>query len=551
MSIDAITLHALVVELNESLCQSKVEKIYQPEPAEITFSLRAAKGSTTLVLCAGALSGLYTTGGKRENEPVAPAFCMLLRKYLTGAKITDISLIDCDRIVKVTFEARNELMDKTSLYLVAELTGRCTNILLLNSQYKIIDALKKVYPEQNPDRIILPGTSYPALAQDKIRPDQTEMLETFFTSNPKPTAQELTQNIGGINKYTAAELAAENEPFAALNEYYNINSSPRYAPCLRHTDGNMTDCHIFPYRTAKGEYTIKESLSASFEAFFTKSGADERKKRYARTAAQLLKRAKNKIERRIAENEERISESAKSEALRVYGELITANIYKIQRGDDILVCLNYYTGNEETIPLDITLSPAANAQSYYKKYAKLKRARAVAEEQLAQLWPKREYLISIDEALNNCTLKSEFDEITAELNAFGASTAAASNKINRRPSAPMHFVIDGLDVYVGKNNKQNAQVTFKIGEANDTWLHAKNYHGAHAVIKGKPTEKVIEKTAQIVAYFSGCRAAAKAEVDYTLRRCVKKVAGAYEGFVTYTNNKTVLVKPDNKPELLR
>lgn len=545
MPADVITLNANAKELDKILSGGKIEKVYQPETDEITLSIKAQGREHILVISASpAHPRIHITTKKKENALNAPAFCMLLRKYLTGAIISCVNIHNCDRIVKIAVDARNELKDCTRYFLLIELMGRYSNIILTTDEYVIIDAIRRIHLDQSTTRYILPNLTYSVPPQTKIRLDDKENLMRFFDENKELSPSILMQNISGISKETAQELASKNDAFSELLAFYNINENERYCPCIVKNGDVVKDYFILPYQTVTGKIQTFNSLNVCLDYYYSIYDNAERKKTHTKNINQLLKRLQTKTENRIADNLQKISESQTCEQIKQKGELILSYIYMIKRGDAELNCFDYFNNINTKILLDTQLNPSQNAQLYYKKYAKLKRAKEFALEQLDRLYKQQEYLNNVEVSISNCETKQEFEEIKEELVALsGIKNTTNNQKRKQKQSAPIHIVIDGYDVYIGKNNIQNVEVTFKIGENNDTWLHTKNYHGSHVIIKGTPTIEVIAKAASIAAYFSGGRSSDKVEVDYTLRKFVKKIPASFVGLVTYTNNKTIFAKP--------
>ncbi|NLL56166.1 MAG: fibronectin/fibrinogen-binding protein [Clostridiales bacterium] len=550
MPNDVITLNALSKELNELLENARIEKIYQPEKDEITFAMRKNGIERTLVISANSTHPrMHITTEKKENASTAPAFCMLLRKHLNGGSITSIKLLNCDRIIQIAIDARNELFDTNSYFLLAELMGRQSNIIITDSNYKILDAIKRVHLDQNTARHILPNLAYPFLSQPKIRLDDIKSLGKFFANNEHFTKEILIANIGGIGKETAKEILSSNKPFNKLIELYNIYESKQYAPCILHKGDTVVDYFITPYKSISGEYKKMPSLNHCFDYFYRIYDNIERKKTHTRKLYQLLKRLQNKNQNRIKHCNLKIAESEKAQRINEKGQLLLANIYKIKQGDKSIVCYDYYNDAEVEIELDASLSPSQNVQKYFKRYAKLKRAKEIAEGQIKPLYVQKEYLSSIESSIENCQTKQEFDEILHELENLSGINNKKPAKKKIKPSQPMHIKIDGFDVFIGKNSRQNVEVTFKIASSNDLWLHTKNYHGSHVIIKGNPKKDTLVKAAAIAAYYSAGRSSDKVEVDYTLRKYVKKIANSYMGLVTYINYKTIVVKPKQPDEL--
>ena len=544
MPNDVITLLAVAKELDSLLRQGRIEKVYQPENDEITLQIKVYKKAYTLVISANpSHPRIHISTQKKENAYSAPAFCMLLRKYLVGSYINNVDIFNNDRIIRIETISQNELKDVTKTYIIAELMGRYSNIILVDDSMKIIDAIKRIHFDQSTTRYILPKLPYTFQPQTRITFDQIDEIKKFLSS-PIESKDDLIKNIGGISKETASEIFSSGDRFAKFADLLNINSSPNFSPCLRYENGSLKDYYITEYMSVPGDYVRYPSMNEALDDFYKFYDGNERKKASTKTLTSVLKRLQQKTERRIADNEKKLSDAEQMEKFRVYGELIISNIYAVKHGDEALLCENYYDGTQVTIPLDPLLSPSENAQEYYKKYAKLKRAQEIASEQLRAMLEQREYLKTIEVSIENCSLKSEYDEIMNELNGLsGIKNSKKKSYVKEKPSAPQKIIVDGFEVYFGKNNLQNNEVTFTIGKGGDTWLHVKNQAGSHVIIKGTPTDEIIFKCAQLAAFYSSAKSAEKVEVDYTLRKYVKKIPNALPGMVTYTNYKSILVSP--------
>jgi predicted ribosome quality control (RQC) complex YloA/Tae2 family protein len=426
--------------------------------------------------------------------------------------------------------------------------GRYSNIILADGDMKIIDALRRINFDESTTRYILPGLKYVIQPQTKIPLDDKEKLKDILVPGVKTSV--ISEKTGGVSRETAAYIASFPNPFAKLEEILDTDNKDTYKPCLRYQNGVLTDYYVQPYRTLEGEYEFLPSINECLDKFFNLYDAAERKKAYTKNINNVLKRLQTKTERRIADNTEKLEKGKSAEKYKIYGDLILSNIYLIKKGDEKLDCFDYCNNKDVTIPLDSTLYPAQNAQAYFKKYTKSKHASEIAEEQLKSLYIQKEYLETIAVSVENCSLKQEFDEISNELESLsGLRKIPKKSRLREKPTKPTHFTVNGFDVYLGKNNIQNAEVTFEIGSGGDTWLHVKAHHGAHVIIKGSPDEETVAKCAQTAAYYSSARNSEKVEVDCTLRKYVKKIPSAMTGMVTYTNYRSVLVSPKDFTEI--
>ena len=544
MPIDVVTLKAVTEELNDILSGGRVEKIYQPETDEVTMIIKSGGKAQQLVVSANpSHPRIHLTTQKKENSFNAPAFCMLLRKHLSGARILSMEIFNNDRVIRIAFEGKTELKDSRVVYLIVELMGRYSNVILTDKDMVIIDAIRRIHFDQSTTRYILPGLDYVFQPQTRITFDQTEKLSDFFAGAPDCPAEDILKNISGIGKESAAEIAASSDRFLKLKQLINVKKEPIFKPALSYKNDKPTDYFVYPYESVKTEWKFFPTLNEALDEYYSLYDREDRKKASSKTVETVLKRLQIKTNRRIDDNLKRLKEWEKAEDIRKKGEFITNYLYLIKPGDEKLCCLDYYENKEVEIAIDPTLSPARNAQEYFKKYNKLKRAKDSANEQLKELYPKKEYLSSIAVAIESCTLKSEFDEILEELNALGGYVRKTGPKQRTKPSLPVHLVINGFDVYYGKNNVQNAHVTFALAGPNDTWVHAKNHHGTHLVIKGTPDEETLFICCRIAAFFSDAKSSPKVEVDYALRKFVKKIPSSLPGLVTYTDYKTMLCEP--------
>lgn len=549
MPNDVITLNAVASELDETLRGGRIEKIYQPETDEITLNVKNARILRTLVISANpSQPRIHISTQKKENSYTAPAFCMLLRKYLTGSFIEKIEIYNFDRIVKISVVSKNELKDVKRYFLFAELMGRYSNIILTDSEKTILDAIRRIHFDQSTSRYILPGLKY--VNQEKCCLSLGEKEKVRQVLHAGMSGAEIIAAISGAGKETANEIACSPDPFDKLYRLLNIYKTDTYKPCLRYQNGTLKDYYIYPYSTVSGEFVEYNGINEALDAFYRLYDGNERKKASTKTVNTVLKRLQSKTERRIGDNLAKKKDAENAAFYKNCGDLILSYMYMIKPRDVSLSCYDYFDDKNIVIPLNPQFSPADNAQIYYKKYAKMKRAALIADEQLQSLYEQKEYLNSIAVSIDNCSLKSEYDEILAELNSLSGLRNVKKNLfVKEKPSRPVHFTVEGFDVYLGKNNIQNNDVTFNIASGNDVWLHVKAHHGSHVIIKGKPDKAVIEKCAAVAAKYSSASSSDKVEVDYTLRKYVKKIPSAMLGMVTYTNYRSVLVAPKDYTEI--
>ena len=509
MGSDYLALSALADELHARLAGAKTDKIVQPEADEIRFFLRAGGKTECLVAsCNAGAPRLHITSDRKPNPVSAPNFCMLLRKYLSVSAIREIGMWRKDRIIFLRFEARTEMRDNATFYLFIEIMNRYSNIVFTDADLVILDAVKHLGFDDGGGHVVLRGVKYQPPAP--LSAPQKEAL------------------------------------FGLLDELKDVTHAPFYAPCVF---GNK-EVLPFPYAAAKGERRDFADIISAYDALYTAADRELRNKARLKTLATAVKHLRSRTEKNIAIDRERLAECENTEKWRIAGELIVANIYRVKKGDKVLKCLDYYTGEEREIPLDERLSPSKNSAAYYNRYNKLKRTKEFTEKKLADDILMLSYVESLEEEIASLPYDSPSAAIEEELARLGVLKRKSGGKVRKeKPEPPSEYRIGGFTVLAGRNNLQNDELTFRVASSSDVWLHLKNRHGAHVVIlaggKSVP-ESIIGTAAEIAAASAG----ATAEVDYTLRRFVKRRPGGHPGQVIYTDYKTVLAQPDTHPELL-
>lgn len=542
MPNDVILLKALADELNSSLKGGRIEKIYQPETDEITVLVKNNGKMHNLVISASPSSPrAHLSTQKKENSLSAPAFCMLLRKHLTGGNISDVSIFNYDRIIKFTIDARNELKDVKKYFLIAELMGRYSNIILTDDNFVIIDAIRRIHFDQSTTRYILPNLNYVLQPKNRVSLDDDAALDEVFSS-PISSYDELPKLISGIGKETAKEIFSADNPREKIRELTNIYFETSFCPVVtKNSDGKITDYYVYPYSTVNSDFEKSESLNDALNKFYLLRDGEERKKASSKTVTTVLKRLQAKNERRIEDNLSKIKDKDNAKKNRMAGTLLMNYLWMIKPGDKS-VTVDGFDGEKVTIPLVADEKPAVTAKNLLKKYNKQKRAVEIAEIQLEELYKQRDYLKSIEVSITNSFTKTEYEEILKELNSINGYKQNKTEK-RQKPSAPTRLKFDCCEIIFGRNNLQNNDVTFKIADRGDLWLHVKNHHGSHVIIKGEYADETLLKAAEIAAYYSDANQDGKVEVDYTLVKFVKKIPSALPGQVTYTNYKTVIVTP--------
>lgn len=578
MPFDGIVTKNIAKELNDTLVGGRIEKIFQPESDEIIINTRCAGKNLKLLLSASAsYPRIHFTESSRENPAVPPVFCMLLRKHLAGGKVIDVLFHDFERIITLLIESVNELGDLSVKKLIIEIMGRHSNIILTNSEDKIIDSIKHVDNEISSVREVMPARPYVLPpAQNKANPETLELSALFaeIPDSPQTLVEKyLLEKIKGFSpmlcrevclraniegKRSISGLSAEEleRVESALERMIRTIRDSQFTPCIIYEDRTLqkpVDFHslqLLQYENIRHF----DSIGSALDEFY---GAKDRLERLKQKKSDVLRVLTNSLDRcnkKLALQQDKLREVANREQLQLFGELITANIYCIPKNVKQVSLLNYYseTGEYVDIPLDETLSPQDNAQRYFKKYAKAKSTFTNTQQQLEESLRELDYLESVLALLDNCSLLQEIEEIRQELIEQGYMTSKrkSSTKKHNKTSLPLYFLsTQGYEIYVGKNNRQNDQLTLKTASSNDIWMHTKNIPGSHVILRkqqGDIPDQTLLEGAMLAAFHSKAKLSSNVEVDYTTVRNVKKPNGAKPGMVIYENYKTIVVNPDEK-----
>ena len=555
MAFDGIVTRAMVREINEKIYMGKIEKVYQPEADELVFNIHTKSGNCKLFASAGsAHARVHFIEENPVNPPAPLAFCMLLRKHLQGGRIIAIEQKGSERIIEISIETLNELGFTVSKRLIFEIMGKHSNIILTDiSTGKIIDSIKRVSFDVNRVRQILPGMiyQYPP-EQDKI--PFGEITGEQLDSLPAD-GKTILRSVGGISPAFAEELA---EHVSSRSEYFfGVKDG-----ILDGTSGNAfvyldekeapVDFYPVPLKCLKESCKTLEfsSLSAAMEFYFNKKESSNKGRQKSHDLIRSVNTALDKMYLKKKRLSEDLLKAENSEDLRLYGELLTANIHLIKPGMKSVDVVNYYDGSTVTIPLDVKQSPAKNAQHYFKKYGKAKTAVKEKQIQLEENDGEIKYLESVLAFLENTDDVDEIESIRNELVETGYVRRRKQQggfKEKKYKSAPHRYTLsNGMTVLVGKNNKENDYLTFNTAGNRDIWLHTKDIPGSHVIVQSSGQdldEKAIFEAAAIAAYHSKARTSENVPVDYVPVKYVKKPAGAKPGMVIFTNNRTVWVNP--------
>lgn len=543
MSFDGFFLHHIVEELRSELVNGRIQKINQPFEQELVLQIRSNRQSHRLLLSAHPVFGrIQLTQTTFENPAQPSTFIMVLRKYLQGALIESIEQVENDRIVEMTVSNKNEIGDHIQATLIIEIMGKHSNILLVDkSSHKILEVIKHVGFSQNSYRTLLPGSTY-------IAPPSTESLNPFTIKDEKLfeilqtqelTAKNLQSLFQGLGRDTANELERilVSEKLSAFRNFFNQETKP----CLTETSFSPV-----PFANQVGEPFA--NLSDLLDTYYKDKAERDRVKQQA---SELIRRVENELQKnrhKLKKQEKELLATDNAEEFRQKGELLTTFLHQVPNDQDQVILDNYYTNQPIMIALDKSLTPNQNAQRYFKRYQKLKEAVKYLTDLIEETKATILYLESVETVLNQAGLE-EIAEIREELIQTGFIRRRQREKIQKRKKLEQYLASDGKTIiYVGRNNLQNEELTFKMARKEELWFHAKDIPGSHVVISGNldPSDAVKTDAAELAAYFSQGRLSNLVQVDMIEVKKLNKPTGGKPGFVTYTGQKTLRVTPDSK-----
>ena len=574
MAFDGIVMKNIVCELNSCLTSGKINKVFEPNSNEIVLGIYSNSKNYALEICTDSKNyRINLTTHSKPNPFNAPNFCMLLRKHLIGFKIKQLYTVDLERVVTIELEGYNELNDLICKKLVVELMGKHSNIILLNENNRIIDSLRHFDLSSKSTRCIMPSYEYVYPISEKESIVNLKNFEDFYNKisnklNTDDLASILSSKFIGISK----EFVSYYINKLKLSSPYTIDSLKTLyntlCDIISKTGSSNLSCIEFVNNKNKTDYiaypTTKENeLSINFfiDDFYFKKELNESFVSYKNSLLTILLSNLNKYKKKLDNISLKIKECDKMEQYKLYGELITANLYKIKQENISSIELeNYYDNNKKiTIPLDNSKSPSYNAKMYFKKYNKLKGTLEYVKNQKQETLDELNYIESIIYTLDNSKTIDDLDEIYSEINetllskdrAYQAKQIHAKKKNSKKKVKdtswiPIEYAVQNFKVFIGKNNKQNDYLTCKMAKPNDIWFHTKDIHGSHVILKTEGKEvpnEVLVKCASLAAYYSKAKSSSNVPVDYALIKHVKKPKNSKPGMVVYTNYKTLNVDP--------
>ena len=554
---DALTYSHVVKEL-QVLRSGRIDKINMPNNYDVVFTIKQGRLVFNLLIsCNPSYARMHLIKNKPENPATPYAFLMNLRKYLLGGAILSIEQIPNERVIKIQIKSTTQLFYEEIYTLYAEIMGKYSNVILVNCEGKITESAIHVTAYTSSKRMILPGMPYalPPYQEGKHEITNEEDFVNIVLSYDKSKALHnfLVEKFIGFAPLTLKQAVIESGFDGEINlekakKLYNsiISIKNKYQPCIEIKDNVAVGFYPFVYHELK-TVEVVDSLSDAMNKYYAHTFSMKSSNEKEKQLESLIKSAISKNKKKIESLNLKIIENSDNEKYRIFGELITANIYRIKFGDSKTTVYDYYSNQDVDIILDPLISPAQNAQKYYKKYSKAKKTVSMSEELVVKYEEKIEYYESLLVALYHCNGISDYVEIEREMKECGLIYDKKNVKL-KTSTGPRKFTVDGYTVLIGKNNLQNDELVKKSDGAN-VWLHTQKIHGSHTVIVGKEVPfSTIEKVASFCAFYSKASMSDNVPVDYTLIKYVKKPAGAMAGKVIYTNQQTVYVTPKN-PEI--
>lgn len=570
MAFDGITIANIVSELNRTIVGGRINKIAQPEADELMITVKNNRTQYRLFLSASAsLPLIYLTGENKQGPLTAPNFCMLLRKHIGSARILSVTQPGLERILIFELEHLNELGDICRKKLIVEIMGKHSNIIFCQEDDTIIDSIKHISANMSSVREVLPGrTWFIPHTQDKMDPlsmSREAFTETVFGKN-LPVFKAIYTSLTGFSPLIAEELCVRSgiDPKRQAQELEETEKETLwqttddlvdrirrqdFSPVIVYQEEEPLEFAAFPLTKYQDQKSVSyESISQVLESYYSMKNKITLIRQKSADLRRIVTTAIERTSKKYELQQKQQKDTEKKEKYRIYGELLNTYGYHLEEGARSLEALNYYTNEMITIPLDEHLSAAENAKKYFDRYTKLKRTEEALNELLEETRSDLEHLESIRTSLDIALDEDDLVEVREELMEYGyLRRKGSSGKKKKIVSRPFHYrSSDGFDIYVGKNNFQNDELSFKIASGNDWWFHAKGQPGSHVIVKSNGEElpdRTFEEAARLAAFYSKGRQAPKVEIDYTQKKNLKKPNGAKPGFVIYHTNYSMIAEP--------
>lgn len=564
MPLDAIYLSALTAELKEKLEGGRIDKVQQPERDMLLLSLRAKGENLRLLLAAGTGNArVHLTESSFENPAEPPMFCMLLRKHLVGARITAVCQPDYERLLMIELECHDEMGFACQKKLVAEMIGRSANVILVDGEGRIVDCMRRMDFGGDAQRRMLPGMIYrlpPRQEKPPLLETNSAQRQAMIAGADRQQSPDkwLLNSFAGLSPLVCRELAhrcggSYDTLPELLDAFVDSVQAGDLRPCILYEDGKPRDFSFMPISQYGPAVSCREeeSFSKLLDSFYSQRDRAEQQRRRSHQLFKTVRTIRDRIQRKLASQTEELRRTEDRDEVRKTAELVTANIYRIKKGDRTLECVDYYDPEWPTIriALDPLKTPQQNAAALFKEYNKLKAARSHLTGLIEEGERQLDYLNSVLELLSLSETEKDISDIRRELIATGYLRKQGGTKADRsKAQSPWRFVTDdGFEVLAGRSNVQNDELTTRTGRRTDYWFHTQRLHGSHVILRCngmEPTELAIAQAATIAAYYSQGREGGKVPVDYTMLRFVRKPSGALPGKVIYTDYKTIMTEAD-------
>ena len=574
MAFDGMVMAALTAELRRVLIDGRLAKIAMPEKDELLINIKNNSSNPRLLISAGAsLPLIYLTDETKSSPTQAPTFCMLLRKHLSTARIEDVYQVGLERILVIELEHRDELLELAHKRLIIEMMGKYSNIIFADTDDTIIDSIKRVPASVSSIREVLPQRTYCFPDELKKLNPLEENADSFrnvikaFTGEIEKAiyisyaglsplmAREICYQ-SGIDSDTYTEMLSDDQIaklFESLSFFVRKVNEEDFSPVLIKRKDLPVDFSAFEldmYKSSDYEQIPYDSISTLLHDFYASKDSYTRMRQKTADIRKIVTNSLERASKKYDLQTKQLKDCSEKDKYKVYADLLNTYGYSLKGGEKSFTCENYYNENKEiTIPLDEHKTATENAKRYYDKYSKMRRTEIALGEEITKTSSDIDHLSSILTSLDNCDKEADLNEIRDELTEFGYIKRHDTKSKKQIKSSPLHFVSsDGYDIYVGKNNYQNEEVTFSIASGNDLWFHAKNAPGSHVIVKCSEAvenipDRLFEEAASLAAYYSSKKNDSRVEIDYTQRKNLKRVAGAAPGFVIYHTNYSMLAAP--------
>lgn len=571
MAFDGVTMAAVVKQLKDTITDARISKIAQPEDNEILMTIHTQEGNVRLLMSADAsLPLVYLTENNKQGPLTAPNFCMLLRKHIQGGRIVSVTQPGLERIIKLEIEHLDEMGDLCRKFLIFELMGKHSNIIFVNGDGIVIDSIKRVSAAVSSVREVLPGREY-FIPQTQQKADilDTDSIDLDNLAQAQPLFKAIYGGFTGISPVLAQELCFRadvdsDRPLetldatqcckitAVLKDFSQQINSGEFEPCMVYEGKKPKEfaaINLTMYNHEGAQIVEVDSVSALLEQFYREKNVVVHIRQRSADLRHIVSLALERNSKKLDLQLKQLKDTENREKYRLYGELLTAYAYQIKTGQKEVTVDNYYTNEQTSIPMDPQLTPSENAQKYYEKYNKQKRTYEALTGLIEEVKADVEHLQSIQASLDIALAEEDLIQIRQELAESGYVRKKSGNKKEKVTSKPFHYISsDGYDIYVGKNNFQNDELTFKFANGGDWWFHAKKMPGSHVILRVRQGEEVpdraFEEAAKLAAYYSQGREQEKVEIDYVRRKEVKKPNGAKPGFVVYYTNYSMTTDSD-------